>query len=152
MTLWKHLKSNMLNHLTQVISEYDTEMTFEGVLIWAEKFSKKLKDFKCCAILCSSQMAAAMSLLACFSAEVTAVPLSMLYGEAHCNKILDTISPDAIIMEGNGEINVHKLKNSQYIAPSKRPALIMCTSGTTGNPKGAMLSEKNVICYPYPTG
>lgn len=149
MTLWMNLKSNMLNHLSQVISEKDTEMTFERVLIWAENFSNRLKNFKCCAILCSSEMASAMALLSCFAAEVTAVPLSLRYGQAHCNKILDTISPDAIIMDTNGEINVHKLKNSQYIVPSKHPALIMCTSGTTGNPKGAMLSEKNVITNVY---
>jgi len=145
MTLWKHLKSNMLNHSTQVISENNTKMTFEKILTCAEKFSKSLKNFNCCAILCSSQMAAAMSLLACFAAEVTAVPLSMWYGEEHCNKILDTISPDAIIIDTNGKINVHKLKNSKYIVPHEHPALIMCTSGTTGKPKGAMLSEKNIM-------
>lgn len=149
MTLWKHLKSNMLNHSTQVISENGTKMNFQALLICVENFSKKLKNFKCCAILCSSEMASAMALLSCFAAEVTAVPLSLRYGQAHCNKILDTISPDAIIMDNNGEINVHKLKNSQYIVPSKHPALIMCTSGTTGNPKGAMLSEKNVITNVY---
>ena len=145
MTLWTHLRSNMLNHPTQVMSENDAEIKFESLLIWAENFSKRLKNFKCCAILCSSQMAAAMSLLACFAAEVTAVPLSMWYGEAHRNKILDTIDPDAIIMDTNGEITVYKLNNSQYIAPSEHPALIMCTSGTTGKPKGVMLSEENIL-------
>lgn len=34
---------------------------------------------------------------------------------------------------------------SQYIPPDEHPALIMCTSGTTGKPKGAMLSEKNIM-------
>ena len=145
MTLWRHLKSYMLNHLTQVISENGADMDFETLLIWAENFSKKLKNFNCCAILCSSQMASAMSLLACFAAEVTALPLSMQYGEAHCNKILDTISPDAIIMDTNGDIVVYKLKESQYITPDEHPALIMCTSGTTGKPKGVMLSEENII-------
>lgn len=145
MILWKYLKSSMMNHLTQVISENDAEINFETLMIWAEHFSKKLKPFQCCAILCSSEMAAAMSLLACFAAEVTAVPLSMRYGEAHCNKILDRVSPDAIIIDTNGEITVYPLKNSQYIPPRRHPALIMCTSGTTGKPKGAMLSELNII-------
>lgn len=145
MTLWKYIKSNMLNYTNQKISENDTELDFETLLIWAEHFSKKLEKFKCCAILCSSEMAAAMSLLACFAAEITAVPISMRYGWAHCDKILKTISPDAIITDKNGEITVHPLENSQYITPPEHPALIMCTSGTTGKPKAAMLSESNII-------
>ena len=48
-------------------------------------------------------------------------------------------------MDTNGEITVYKIKDSQYVTPSVHPALIMCTSGTTGKPKGAMLSELNII-------
>ena len=145
MNLWHYIKNHMLINPNQAVSENGASMSFENMAIWADSFSKKLSGVKCCAILCSSEMAAAMALLACFAAEVTAVPLSMRYGESHCNKILDTISPDAIIMDTNGELTVYKLKDSQYVLPPEHPALIMCTSGTTGKPKGAMLSEKNVI-------
>ena len=48
-------------------------------------------------------------------------------------------------MDSGGEIKVYKIKDSQYIDPQERPALIMCTSGTTGNPKCVMLSERNII-------
>ncbi len=145
MKLWSFIKEHMLKNPEQQIRENGASLSFEETVIWAEGFAKRLNGVECCAILCSSEMAAAMSLLACFAAGVTAVPLSMRYGEAHCNKILDTISPDAIIMDTNGELTVYKLKNCQYIAPEKHPALIMCTSGTTGKPKGAMLSEKNIL-------
>ena len=145
MKLWNFIKEHMLKNPDQRIGENGASLSFEETLIWAEGFAKRLDGVECCAILCSSEMAAAMSLLACFAACVTAVPLSMRYGEAHCNKILDTISPDAIIMDVNGELTVYKLKDSQYIAPEEHPALIMCTSGTTGKPKGAMLSEKNIL-------
>ena len=144
MKLWNYIKQHLQNHPEQTVSENTASMSYEDMAIWAEEFSKKLYGIECCAILCSSEMTASMALLACFAAGVTAVPLSMRYGEAHCNKILDTISPDGIIMDTNGEITVYKLKDCQYITPPDHPALIMCTSGTTGKPKGAMLSEKNI--------
>ena len=146
MTLWNFVKEHMLKHPDCRIFEENASLSFEEMAIWAEEFAKSLKEIKCCAILCKSEMAAAMSLLSCFAAGVTAVPLSMRYGDVHCQKILDTISPDAIITDTGGELTVYKLKNSRYRPPSKYPALIMCTSGTTGRPKGAMLSERNVIC------
>lgn len=145
MKLWNLVKEHMLKNPNQHICENSASLSFEDTAIWAEQYAKKLSGVKCCAILCSSEMAAAMSLLACFAADVTAVPLSMRYGEAHCHKILDTISPDAVIMDTHSEIKVYKLKESQYIPPSEHPALIMCTSGTVGTPKGAMLSERNII-------
>ena len=144
MKLWNHIKECMLEHPSQQICEKDASLSFEHTVIWAEQFARRLDEIQCCAILCSSEMASAMSLLSCFAAGVTAVPLSMRYGEAHCNKILDTIRPDGIIMDTGGEITLYKIKDSQYISPAKHPALIMCTSGTTGKPKGAMLSEKTL--------
>lgn len=145
MKLWNYLKDHMLDNPNQCICEKGASLSFEDLVIWAEGFAKRLHGIECCAILCSSEMAAAMSILACFAAEVTALPLSMRYGEAHCNKILNTINPDAIIMDTDGKITIYKLKDSQYITPNESPALIMCTSGTTGKPKGAMLSEKNIM-------
>ena len=145
MKLWNFIKQHMLKNPEQQICENDASLSFEETVIWAEEYAKRLVGVECCSILCSSEMAAAMSLLACFAAGVTAVPLSMRYGEVHYNKILDTINPDAIIMDTNGELTVYKLKDCQYIAPEEHPALIMCTSGTTGKPKGAMLSEKNIL-------
>ena len=145
MKLWNYIKENMLLHPHKMICESKAALTYEDTIIWAERFAKKLSGINCCAILCSSEMATAMSLLACFAAKVTAVPMSMRYGEAHCNNILDTISPDAIIMDTGGELSVYELKESRYVIPKKHPALIMCTSGTTGIPKGAMLSEENII-------
>ena len=143
--LWDFLKENMMSHPDQQICENDAFLTYEEVVIWAENFAEKLRGKKCCAILCHSEMAASMALLSCFAAEVTAVPLSMRYGVAHCNKILDTISPDGIIMDDGDGLNVLSISDSEYSIPETPPALIMCTFGRTGKPKGAMLSEHNII-------
>lgn len=145
MKLWHYIKEHMLRTPKQQLQENNASLSFEDLVIWAENYAKKLTGIQCCAILCSSEMAAAMSLLACFAAGVTALPLSMRYGEAHSNKILDIISPDAIIMDTHERISVYHLKDSQFCPQKEHPALIMCTSGTTGKPKGAMLSERNVI-------
>lgn len=145
MKLWKYVKSKMQINLNQKICEESASMTFEEIIVFAEEFSKQLKGIKCCAILCHSEMAASMALLSCFAAGVTALPLSHRYGELHCNKILDTISPDAVITDQNGNFEIIYIKDSQYTEPEVHPALIMCTSGTTGTPKGVMLTESNII-------
>ncbi len=145
MKLWKYLKEKMLLNPKQSVCEENAAMTYEEMIIWAEGFAKTLKGIKCCAIMCQSEMAAGMALLSCFAAEVTALPLSRRYGKLHCNKILDAISPDAVITDNNGDFQIISIKDSTYVEPEVHPALIMCTSGTTGVPKGAMLTEANVM-------
>lgn len=143
--LWKYLKSRMQNNLGQEICEDAAAMSYEEMIIFAEEFAKKLKGIKCCAVLCQSQMAAGMALLSSFAAGVTALPLSQRYGEQHCCKILDTISPDVVITDSGGSFQIIRIEDSAYIQPDICPALIMCTSGTTGSPKGAMLTQANLI-------
>ncbi len=145
MRLWEFIKTNMLHTPFQKVQEDQAELTFEEITIWAELFAKKLKGIQCCAILCQSEMASSMALLACIAAGVTALPLSMRYGELHCNKILDAIRPDGVITDEDGIFHIRTLSDSTYVEPSHHPALIMCTSGTTGTPKGAMLSEDNIM-------
>lgn len=145
MNLWNYIKEHLLKHPGRHLAEEQAALSFEDAAVWAETFSEKLRGIRCCAILCSSEMAAALSLLACFAAGVTAVPLSMRYGDAHCGRILDTISPDAVLTDTDGTITVYRIRDSRYTPPPVHPALIMCTSGTTGRPKGAMLSERNII-------
>lgn len=145
MKLWNYIMEQMLKNPTQTVCENEAVMTYEELVIYAEQLAKRLEGIKCCAILCQSEMAAAMGLLACFAAEVTALPLSLRYGKHHCNKILDAISPDGVIIDLEGNLQVLYFSDAEFIPPKENPALIMCTSGTTGMPKGAMLTEKNVM-------
>ena len=145
MNLWKYIREVMLQHPFQTIGEGNASMSYEESVIFAESFSRRLDGEQCCAILCGSEMMAALGLLSCFAAGITAVPLSLRYGELHCNKLLDFISPTCVITDMDGELRVLHLKDFHYVPPSRHPALIMCTSGTTGAPKGVMLSEENIL-------
>ena len=145
MRLWKFIKEEMMKNPSQAVCEGNAKMSYEELVIFSETFAEKLKGEKSCAVLCNSEMATAMGLLACFAAGITAVPISMRYGEQHCKKIFDTICPTAMITDAYGDLAVVKFDGSEYKEPDIHPALIMCTSGTTGAPKGAMLSEDNII-------
>lgn len=144
MTLWEQIKNAMMKKPNQIVCENDAGLTYEELVIYAEVLAEKIKGEKCCAILCGSEMASAMALMGCFAAGVTALPLSVRYGQIHCSKLIDFVDPTAIITDINGELNVVKIECSQYKEPGIHPALIMCTSGTTGKPKGVMLSERNI--------
>ncbi len=146
MKLWKYLKEHMVARPDGRMQEGDKKLTFSEIVSYAESFSRQLVGVKCCAILCKSELMSALAILCCFVGNVTALPLSERYGEKHCNKIMETISPDAVITDNNGVLNVAVIENSRYKVPEIHPAVIMCTSGTSGTPKGVMLTEENIIC------
>ncbi len=145
MELWDYIKEKMMENQNQKVCEENAEITYEELVIFSQVFAEKIKGEKSCAIICRSELATAMAILGCFAAEVTAVPMSMRYGKQHCEKILDSISPTAIISDVYSELKVISLRDASYIQSEESPALIMCTSGTTGIPKGAMLSEQNIL-------
>lgn len=145
MKLWNYIKENMLKHPLQKVSEESASMTYEELVIYAEGMGEILQGEDCCAVCCHSEMAEAMGLLGCIAAGVTAVPLSARYGPLHLKKIMRILRPTCVITDAEGELGVYYVSDSAYSEPKKRPAFIMWTSGTSGTPKGAMLSEENVI-------
>ena len=46
MRLWKFIKSKMELNLLQTVSEYEASLTFEEIIMFAEKFSKNLRGIK----------------------------------------------------------------------------------------------------------
>lgn len=142
--LWTTIKERMLRTPQKTFTEENTSLTYEEAVIYAESLAEKLTG-SCYAVLCKSEMFAGIALLACFAARVTAVPLSYRYGQTHLKRIVDYIHPPAIISDADGGINIVDADTGEYDAPDCSPALIMCTSGTTGSPKGVMLSEANVL-------
>ena len=146
MRLWNHLRQQLLKYKEQVLCEGSKQISFGSLLKTTEEFAKQLEGALCCAVFCDSEYMAAQAILICFAAGVTALPLSKRYGEEHCKKILDKIRPDGILYDTEDGLVFKRLSHHAYMAPKVHPALILCTSGTTGEPKGAMLTEDNILC------
>ena len=145
MTLWSFIRKRMLEYPAQTISEKGAAMNYEELVIYAELLAERLSGQTCCAIYCHTEMATAISLLGCFAAGVTAVPLSFRYGEKHCQKILRHVRPGCVITDTEEGLGIMEITDSDFTVPHPKPALIMYTSGTGGTPKGAMLKERGIL-------
>ena len=139
--LYGFLKERMLQYPDQVISN-DTEcITYRELLEYAESFGKTLTKDKY-GLLFDSDLNTAKALLACLYANKTALLLSKRYGEAHIQRIIDTVKLSYLITE-EGVKNI--FDEQDECEDLSNVALIMCTSGTTGMPKGAMITHDNLI-------
>ena len=141
--LYSHLKSRMEQFPSATLRDNAQEVSYAQLLAEAEDLGRQLCQAPKYGILCHSQLNSLRGLLACFFAHKTAVPLSHLYGEAHTTKniqaanISHLITDEGIRAIGKGSAESHDLTDV---------ALIMCTSGTTGSPKAAMISPANLLC------
>ena len=118
-----------------------------------------------CAVLCDSGLNAAIAILTCWYADIIPIPMSRHYGCKHCSAILSLTEPDLCITDNVAglplelcysiDIGVFMGDTSQLLSTVEREpilsdvAIIMCTSGTTGSPKGALITslglQQNVI-------
>lgn len=142
--LWKKLKERMMIHPQTKICDGESAVTYEEAVIFAEHFGERL-DAPCYGVYCASELSAALAVLACFAAEKTAMPLSPRYGELHARRILEFVSPRYVIDDAAGELRIVEIEGQRYMPPEESPAVMMCTSGTTGEPKGVMLGERNLL-------
>ncbi len=123
------------------------------------QLKKHLKPKTKCAILCTGNYNTAIALLSCWYANMVPIPMSINYGMAHCAKINKTTTPTILICDdisivNNCNICVFDFNKNQFLneVVEQRSeeilsdvALIMSTSGTTGDPKGAMITEDGLI-------
>lgn len=139
--LYNFLKEKMLQYPDQVLSNDTESITYGELLEYAESFGKTLTKDKY-GLLFDSDLNTAKALLACLYAHKTAVLLSKRYGEAHTRRIIETVKLSYLITEDGVRCISEEQEESEDLSDV---ALIMCTSGTTGMPKGAMITDENLI-------
>lgn len=145
MRLWKYIKEKMMEHPNQIVCENDAVMTYEELCLFAEVYTQKLKDGYY-GILCKSEMATAMYLLACIAAEKTAIPFPVRYGKEICTKIWERATPPYMITDYYNELKpIPCFRSRRFASPDTSAAVVLFTSGSTGTPKGIMLSEENLL-------
>ena len=143
--LWKFLKDQISQYGNCFIYEENNCITYSQLIAQAEKLAETLFQHHVYAVLCQSELNTAVSILACFAAEAIAVPLSPRYGKEHCNRIISTIQPSQIITDQSGNLQCITTEFREDDAKTLCDVcLILCTSGTTGIPKGAMITQENI--------
>lgn len=135
-----------------------SEEVIGRAVLHGQMLKKKLPAKSRCAVLCERELNTAISILSCWYAGMIPVPMSKNYSEKHCVHIVDYITPDCLISDSARlytydipfyNITTLKYENEKnnFNADSALSdvAVIMCTSGTTGVPKGAMITEDGLI-------
>ncbi len=120
MKLWEYLKNKMSPYGSRVAVE-NLGLTYADILAFDETSERGRLT------VCDGERNAelALSILRCLASGGVAVPVTKAYGEDRHKYICDAVNSDADVYP--------------------ELALVMFTSGTTGKPKGVMLTDENII-------
>lgn len=157
--MWDFLQQKFNQYSRACFCDGERKFTYEEiknlVVSHGETLKNSLHSQAKCAILCESGLDCSLGILACWYANMIPIPLSINYGENHCKKIIELTHPDVLITDHNSEFlefqyNLLEKKFTGDIRSAEKEeglenvALIMCTSGTTGTPKGVLIGTNEL--------
>jgi len=163
--VWEFLKEYIFSFYQSVWFDNENTYNYKQIIKLVEVHGDNLKvqlhPKSKCAVLCNKGINNAIAILSCWYAGMIPIPLSRNYGVNHCKSIIELTEPDIVILDDtlNYQFNFKydlstkvfegELYSTQQEDVLADISLIMCTSGTTGNPKRIMITveglKKNIL-------
>lgn len=163
--MWNFIYNEMKKNKDSVVFDKSHKYTYNEIISLVEEkanyLRNKLPEKSKCGILCEKGINTSIAILACWKANLIPIVMSFDYGDRHWERIIALTQPD-IVIKDNEKKTIYRseflftenrfLGNFIRVIPDNtldKVALIMCTSGTTGNPKGVLITtealQKNVL-------
>ena len=155
--MWTYICDKMLKNPQSRVFDKNTSLSYLELInlskVHGEFIRSKVTEGAKCVIFCKKELNTAIAILTCWYAKVVPILVSSQYGKNHALAIIKLMCPDFIISDFleryEYERAVYRIDNQtfegaiyQYKIEEELSdvAVVMCTSGTTGTPKGTMIT------------